>query len=483
VVVKKQIPKIIMLKFFNTLTGKKEDFVPIKPGAVGMYHCGPTVYDYPHIGNLRSYVFADILRRTCECAGLQVKQVINITDFGHLSSDADTGEDKMTKGLKREGKPLTIEAMRELAEKYTNIYVENLKQLNIKLPSVMPLASAHIQEDVDLIKILEVKGFVYKTSDGLYFDTSKDPDYGALTKKMAVAEEVESSQSRIGENSEKRNQRDFAVWKFNEKIGFKSPWGQGFPGWHIECSAMSMKYLSPTFDIHTGGIDHIPVHHNNEIAQSQSATGQPLAHYWMHHAHVIINNEKMSKSLGNFLKLQDLVDQGIEPLSYRYWLLGAHYSTQINLTIGTLKAAQTGYKKLLNFFAELENGNSGEPGAEINPDEKYLNNFKTFIFDDLDTPKALALLWDLTKDAKIDSVTKRATMLAFDEVLGLGFAAFSDTKSKAQEIPRNIYDLVNLREMARKNKDWKRSDELRTEIVKLGYQIKDTEQGPIVTKE
>lgn len=471
-----------MLKFHNTLTGKKEEFVPIKTGVVGMYHCGPTVYDYPHIGNLRSYVFADILRRTCEFAGFQVTQVINITDFGHLSSDDDSGEDKMTKGLKREGKPLTLGSMRELANKYTNIYVENLKQMNIKLPSVMPMASEHIQEDIDLIKTLEEKDFVYATSDGLYFDTSKDANYGALSKKMVTAQEAENSQSRIGSNPEKRNQRDFAVWKFNKTIGFQSPWGQGFPGWHIECSAMSMKYLGETFDIHTGGIDHIPVHHNNEIAQSECATGKALAHYWMHHAHIIINSEKMSKSLGNFLKLQDLISQDIEPLSYRYWLLGAHYSTQMNLTIDSLKAAQTGYKKLLNIFSELSEQNVTTDANEINPDEKYLNNFKTFIFNDLDTPKALALLWELTKDTTIDAPTKKTTMLAFDEVLGLGFESFSKLKLEAQEIPRNIWDLVNLRETARKNKDWKRSDELRDEISKLGYQVKDTEQGPIVTK-
>lgn len=471
-----------MLKFHNTLTGKKEDFVPIKDGYVGMYNCGPTVYDYPHIGNLRAYVFADILRRTLELAGFEIKQVINITDFGHLISDEDSGEDKMTKGLKREGKALTLESMRELADKYTTAFVENLKQMNVKLPTEMPLASEHIKEDVDLIKVLENKGFIYTTSDGLYFDTSKDPNYGALSKKLVTAQEAEGSQSRIGENSEKRNQRDFAVWKFNKNIGFQSDWGQGFPGWHIECSAMSMKYLGETFDVHTGGIDHIPVHHNNEIAQSQCATGKPLAHFWMHSAHIIINNEKMSKSLGNFYKLQDLIDQGIDALSYRYWLLGAHYSTQMNLSIESLGAAQTGYKKLLNIFAELKESEGDKNSNKIVPDEKYLSQFKTFVFDDLDTPKAIALLWDLTKDTTIDDSTKKATMLAFDEVLGLGFESFAKTKDETREIPRNILDLVNLREDARKNKDWKRSDELRDEISKLGYQIKDTDKGPVITK-
>ena len=464
-----------MLQFHNTLTGKKEEFVPIKAGAVSMYHCGPTVYDYPHIGNLRSYVFADILRRTCELADLKVTQVINITDFGHLVSDGDAGEDKMTKGLKREGKPLTLESMRWLADKYTKAFVENLQQMNIKLPDVMPMASEHIQQDIDLIKTLEQKGFVYKTSDGLYFDTSKDQNYGALSKKLVTAQEAEGSQTRIGANPEKISQRDFAVWKFNNEIGFQSPWGQGFPGWHIECSAMSMKYLGNTFDIHTGGIDHIPVHHNNEIAQSECATGQPLAHYWMHNAFVIINSEKMSKSLGNFHTLQSLKDQGIDAMTYRYWLLGAHYSTQMNLTIDTLKAAQTGYDKLLKFFVSLDSDSS-------KPDEKYLTQFKTFIFDDLDTPKGLALLWDLTKDTTISNGCKKATMLAFDQVLGLGLDKFEKTKPKTVEIPQEISDLVNERETARKNKDWNKSDELRDEISKLGFQIKDTDKGPEVTK-
>ncbi|HAO64733.1 TPA: cysteine--tRNA ligase [Candidatus Taylorbacteria bacterium] len=464
-----------MLQFHNTLTGKKEEFKPIKPGLVGMYHCGPTVYNYPHIGNLRPYVFADILRRGCELAGLKVTQVINITDFGHLTDDADAGEDKMTSALKREGKALTLEAMRELADKYTKYYVENIQQMNIRLPDVMPLASEHIKEDVELIKVLDEKGFIYQTSDGLYFDTSKDPDYGKLSPKMVTAQEAESSKSRIGANPEKKNQRDFAVWKFNNAIGFQSKWGQGFPGWHIECSAMSMRYLGETFDIHTGGIDHIPVHHNNEIAQAESATGKPLAHYWLHVAHVIINSEKMSKSLGNFLTLQNLIDQGIEPLTYRYWLLGAHYSTQMNLTIDSLKAAQTGYKKLLKFFSEITEGNEA-----TKLDENFLNKFKEYIFDDLDTPKAIALLWDMTRDNNIDNATKKAMALEFDKVLGLGLGSI--VKTELSEIPQNILNLVSQREIARKNKDWKTSDKIRDEISKLGYQLTDTEQGPVVLK-
>ena len=471
-----------MLQLHNTLSGKKEEFNPIKKGFVGMYNCGPTVYDYSHIGNLRSYVFADVLRRTFEYAGFEVKQVINITDVGHLSSDADDGEDKMTKGLKREGKPLTIEAMSEMAEKYTGFFVENLKSLNIELPTEMPRASQNITEDISLIKKLQDKGFVYQTSDGLYFDTTKDQNYGILSKTNLKKEETEKNQTRIGENSEKKNQRDFALWKFNKNIGFESPWGKGFPGWHIECSAMSMRYLGETFDVHTGGIDHIPVHHNNEIAQSECATGKPLANYWLHHAHVIINSEKMSKSLGNFLKLQDLVDQSIEPLAYRFWLLSAHYSTQMDLTIEALKAAQTGYKKLLKMFGEINRGDLQEM-SEAKPEAKYVSDFKKFIFDDLDTPKALALLWDLTKDVSVDNSIKAKTMLEFDKVLGLGFDKIGLSSNTEKEIiPIEITKLVEERESARKKKDWKMSDELRDVLNIRGYNVKDTDEGPIVTK-
>ncbi len=454
------MPKNLTLS--NTLTGKKEEFVSLLPKKVGMYNCGPTVYDSAHIGNLRSYVFADVLRRTLELNGYDVTQVINITDIGHLASDSDEGEDKMTKGLKREGKPLTLEAMKELADFYTERFKEDLKDLNIQLPTFLPKASEHIKEDIELLKKLEAKGFIYTTSDGAYFDTSKDPDYGKLGNIHIKTDETES---RISLNPEKKNPKDFAVWKKNDKLGYESPWGKGFPGWHIECSAMSMKYLGETFDIHTGGVDHIPVHHNNEIAQSECATGKPYARFWLHNAFVNIEGGKMAKSEGNFLRIQTLKDRNISPLAYRYWLLGARYSSPMNFSWEALEGAQNAFNKLENRILEL--------GNEIgNTNAEYARKFADFANDDLDTPQALALMWELLSDKVISNPDKKATVLKFDEVLGFGLGAIQTTI-----IPPEIHLLAEEREIARINKDFKKSDELRAEIEKHGYSVKDTPEG------
>jgi cysteinyl-tRNA synthetase len=299
-----------MLTFYNTLTRQKEEFVPIRSGQVGMYNCGPTVYDRVHIGNLRAYVFADTLRRVPEYNNYDVTQVINITDVGHLVTDADAGEDKMTKGLRREGLPLTLAGMKQLGARYTEEFIADLAALNIKHPTYLPKASDNIAEDIAIIETLSSKGYTYQTDDGVYFDTTKLSDYG----KLAHLQSVEETTSRltIGAESTKKNPRDFALWKFDQHLGWKSPFGQGFPGWHIECSGMSMKYLGETFDIHTGGIDHIPVHHTNEIAQSEAANDKPLAHYWLHVNFLNIDDTKISKSLGNTLTLQELVEHGID---------------------------------------------------------------------------------------------------------------------------------------------------------------------------
>lgn len=458
-----------MLKLTNTLSGKKEAFESIKEQKVGMYNCGPTVYDFAHIGNLRSYVFADVLRRALELNGYAVTQVINITDIGHLASDADDGEDKMTKGLKREGKPFTLEAMKELADFYTERFKEDLTELNIKLPTYLPKASDHIKEDLELLKKLEAKGFIYKTSDGVYFDTAKDPDYGKLGNQNKLKDDTET---RIGINSEKKNQKDFAVWKFNDKLGYKSSWGQGFPGWHIECSAMSMKYLGETFDIHTGGIDHIPVHHNNEIAQSESATGKPYVHYWLHNAFVNIEGGKMAKSEGNFLRLQTLKDKNIAPLAYRYWLLGGRYNTPMNFSWEALEAAQNALEKLQTRFLDL-----GTEHGDV--DFTFVSTFTDFINDDLDTPQALALVWEVLADKSLSNADKKSTLLAFDTVLGLGLDTL---KIDTEPIPDTVHYLVKEREIARKKKDFKKSDELRAEIEDYGYLVKDTDAGPKISK-
>jgi cysteinyl-tRNA synthetase len=461
------------MKLHNTLTGKIEEFKSIEAKKARLYHCGPTVYDYPHIGNLRSYIMADILRRGLEFSGYEVTQVINITDFGHLTNDSDDGEDKIMKGLKREGKAITMAAMKELTNFYTERYVENLTAMNIKHPQFLPKASEHIAEDIALIETLKKKGFVYETSDGLYFDTAKDPEYGKLSKKLESAEEL---QSRIGTKTEKKNPRDFAVWKFSTNdLGFDSTWGKGWPGWHIECSAMAMKYLGEHFDIHTGGVDHIPVHHNNEIAQSESATGKPFANYWLHNAHVIINSEKMSKSLGNYFTLQTLQENGIDPLSYRYWLLTAHYATQMNFTQEAVLGSQTAYKKLLVAVAALP------AVVGTKPISSYVDKFTTFINDNLNTPKAIALVWDLLKNSSFTPDQKRATIALFDKVLGLKLLE-QEAPAEKLEIPKDIQTLVTARAAARIAKDWDKSDELRDAIKAKGYEVKDGNNGQQVSK-
>ena len=456
------------LKFYNTLTRKKEDFRPIELKKVRMYTCGPTVYNYAHIGNLRAYVFVDILRRTLKYSNFKIKQIMNITDIGHLSSDADSGEDKMTKGLLREGKELTLKNMRGLAEFYAQKFKEDLKALNIEMPEKMLFASDYIKEDIKLIKRLEEKNYTYKTKDGIYFNVSKMSDYGILWGGKRVHDEDET---RIAKNPEKKNQEDFALWKFNNKIGFPSPWGQGFPGWHIECSAMSMKFLGEQFDIHTGGIEHIPIHHTNEIAQSECATGKkPFVRFWLHNEWVLFDNKKMAKSDNNFLKLGSLIERKINPIAYRFWLLMANYGTKMNFNWEALQGAETALNRLYGLYKGL-----GKDIGSVN--KQYQKKFQEYIEDDLNTPEALSLLWDLIKDKKISPANKKATILNFDKVLGLNFKNL-----KEEKIPKEIKKLAEEREQARKNKDFKKSDELRNKIEKLGYEIKDSSEDYKIEK-
>jgi cysteinyl-tRNA synthetase len=460
------------LKFYNTLSRKKEIFTPIDPPNVGFYSCGPTVYDYAHIGNLRAYVFADILQKTLEYSGYKVNRVMNITDIGHLSSDADSGEDKMTKGLLREGKALTLKNMRELAEFYTRKFKEDLTALNIEIPGGVYFASDYIKEDIDLIKKLEQKGYTYATSDGIYFNVSKMSDYGILWGGQKNPDEV---QSRIAENSEKINPQDFALWKLNPEIGFESPWGTGFPGWHIECSAMSMKFLGEQFDIHTGGVDHIPIHHTNEIAQSECATGKkPFVRFWMHNNFLdIAAGGKMAKSGDNYITLRTVAEKQISPIAYRFWLLMAHYRTKMNFNWDALEGAEIALKRLYSLYLEL-----GDNIGKINTE--YQQKFKEYIDDDLDTPRALTLLWSIFKEENISSADKKATVLDFDKIFGLGF---ENLEAAAEiNIPNGIKKLLDSREIARKDKDFKKSDELRKEINALGYEINDTPDGQKISK-
>jgi len=456
------------MQLYNTWTREKENFSPIDEKEVRMYSCGPTVYDYAHIGNLRAYIFTDILCRTLRYSGFKLKQIMNITDVGHLTSDADSGEDKMTKALLREGKALTLENMKKVAEFYADRFKEDTAKLNIKEPTGMYFASDYIKEDIELIKKLEEKGYTYKTSDGIYFDTSKMPDYGVL---RGGKQNREDAKARVAENPEKKNPEDFSLWKFDDKLGFESPFGRGFPGWHIECSAMSMHFLGEQFDIHTGGIDHIPVHHTNEIAQSECATGKkPSVKFWMHNEHVDVSGAKMAKSSGDFLKLSSLIDKGINPLAYRFWILMGHYRTKLNFNWEALEGAETALGRLYSLYMGL-----GNETGEVN--KEYQKKFKAFLEDDLDTPRALTVLWDTLKDEKLSSPEKKATVLDFEKVLGLGFENI-----KEEEIPEEVMQLVKAREEARKHKDFQKSDELRKEINSLGYEVKDTNEGQKISK-
>ena len=405
----------------NTLSKKKEIFKPLSEGKVSIYSCGPTVYNFMHIGNLRAYVFADTLKRVLQYNGYDVKHIMNVTDIGHLTSDADEGEDKMVKALKREGKEMTLANLRAVADFYFEKFKDDFKDMNIIFPEKFVFASDEIVTQTKLIDTLLEKSFAYKTSDGIYFDTEKLPDYGRLGGANSEME------SRIGLNTEKKNSRDFALWKFSrlpspageanggkadkDIIGFPAPFGKGFPGWHIECSAMAMKYLGDNFDIHTGGIDHIPVHHNNEIAQSEAATGKLLANYWMHNNHITIGEDKMAKSGDNFLTLKNLKEKGINPLAYRYWLLQSRYSTRMDFSLEAINAAQTAFERLISFIQNIN-----LPG---NINIEYKNKFTQAINDDLDTPKALAIIWEILKDTSLSPEDKKSTILDFDNELGL----------------------------------------------------------------
>ncbi|MCR4284291.1 MAG: cysteine--tRNA ligase [Parcubacteria group bacterium] len=481
-----------MLKLYNTLPRKKEVFKPLIDKKVGLYTCGPTVYDYAHIGNLRTYIFEDLLKRVLVYNGYKVNHVMNFTDVGHLVSDADEGEDKMTKALRREGKPLTLEAMKEVGSFYADKFKEDTKSLNIIPPDIYCSASDHIQEQISLIKKLEEKGYVYTTSDGVYFDISKIKDYGKLAgllKDESQSASADEKFARIGINPEKKHLRDFALWKFNKDLGWDSPWGKGFPGWHIECSAMSMKYLGESFDIHCGAEDHIRVHHTNEIAQSEAATGKPFAKYWLHGAFLKFGDAKMSKSAGSFITLKDVVEHGYSPLEFRLLLLQTHYHKPMKFIWESLSQAKSGLLRLREFTERL-NEVSEEREFSSNIKElltKIRKEFKNAINDDLNSPEALAILFNLVTDinklidernlSKKDAEKVLELVDDFDAVLGLELA-----KKEKEVIPEEVLAFAIAREKAREDKDWQRADELRNEITKLGYSTEDTVKGQKIKK-
>jgi cysteinyl-tRNA synthetase len=467
------------ITLFNTESGKTETFQPHDPTAVKIYSCGPTVYDYAHIGNLRSYVFADILKRVLIRNGYLVQHTINLTDFGHLSDDGDAGEDKMMKGLKREGLPVTLQAMRQLSDQYIRAFEDDLDELRILPPTTWARASDFIKKQISLIKTLDEKGYTYETSDGVYFDISKFEKYGRLGH---IDVNSLKSGARVEVNSEKRHPADFAVWKKGE-LGWDSRWGKGFPGWHIECSAMAMATLGKQIDIHTGGIDHVPVHHNAEIAQSEAATGKTFAKYWMHNAFLTIDNTKVSKSLGNTITLRHLADRGFSGDDYRYWLLTAHYRSPVNFSWDALKAAKQALYRLKRLVYEDFKQKTATPAAE------YLERFDVHLANDLDTAGAIAVLWDMLKDDSLSDKTKCGTLMAMDEVLDIGL---SDNLAEGQrslgvvsksDIPAEVQELVDRREAARIARNWLEADTLRDQIKLKGYVVEDTTHGPKLTKE
>ena len=460
------------ISVFNTYTRSVEVFTPLQPGKVTIYHCGPTVYHFQHIGNMRRFIFADLVHRLFALNNCEVKQVINITDVGHLVDDRDDTEDKMEKGAKREGK-----TAQEIAEVYTKDFLEDLKLLHISTKNTLfPKATENIPEQIEFIKTLEEKGFTYKTSDGIYFDTSKDAHYGELAR---LDIEGLKEGARVEKNPEKKNSTDFALWKFSPKDEqrqqeWESPWGVGFPGWHIECSAMVKKLLGETIDVHTGGVDLAPVHHVNEIAQSENANGVPLSKYWMHNEHVNFGNEKMAKSGESFIRLKDLVEKEYHPLSYRYFTLLAHYRTKINFTFEGLDAAAVPWKKLNEFISKTGDG------EEV---AKYIDAAAESFNRDLDTPKTIAVMWEIMKDASLPDENKKTTILKINEMLGIIDPQYENTEIIAfEDVPEKIKKIIGERNKAREEKDWEKADQLRKKLKEKGYEIDDRPDGMSIKK-
>jgi cysteinyl-tRNA synthetase len=446
------------LQLYDTWTRSVREFTSLKPGEVGLYTCGPTVYDYQHIGNYRTFMFEDGLKRVLKLNGYRVNHVMNITDVGHLVSDADDGEDKMEKGSRRTGKTAW-----DIAALYTDSFVHDLKSLGIDFPTTLCKATDNIPEQIAFVQEIEKKGYTYRTSDGIYFDTAKQSSYGYLGR-LDIAGLQAGARVDLGE---KKNATDYALWKFSKpedqrQMEWDSPWGRGFPGWHIECSAMAHKYLGEYFDIHCGGEDHITVHHPNEISQTEAAYGTRLANFWMHGYFILLGNAKMAKSSGEFLRVQLLVDKGYDPIAYRYLCLTAHYRSQLTFSWDALDAAATALERLRNNVFAL-----GAPAAA--PDADFVARFMEKLNDDLNFPQALALAFEALK-SDLPPAVKKATMLKFDEALGLGLAAWAP---KEVDVPPDVRAVADARWAARNDKDWAEADRLRGELTALGWRMKD----------
>ena len=476
--------------FYNTLGRKKQLFEPLQQQNVGFYGCGPTVYNYAHIGNLRAYVLHDILVRSLRRAGYKVNHVMNITDVGHLSDDADEGDDKMVKSAEERGKSVL-----EIAEYYTKAFFNDTDRMNILRPDTVCKATDHIPEMIELIKKIEKNGFTYSAGGNLYFDISKFPSYGELA---LLKLDDQKTVTRVEQDENKKNPHDFVLWftksKFeNQALVWDSPWGKGYPGWHIECSAMSIKYLGNNFDIHAGGIDHIPIHHTNEIAQSEAATGvKPWVKYWLHNEFLVLSSEKMSKSKGGFLTLQSLVDEGFDPLDYRYFLLGGHYRSQLKFTFESLKGAKNSRKPLIDkvrSLAKKANIDNIEALSGIDTSQgetvKYIEDFNKAIEDDLNTPRALAELWGLLKEAPSTQQASQQALAAvfdMDRVLALGLEEALITTDKGHdddEMAQEIEELITKRAEAKKAKDFTTADNIRQSLKERGIILEDQPGGTV----
>ena len=475
------------LNLFNTASGKKEPFIPSHE-QVGMYCCGPTVYNYAHIGNLRTYVFEDVLKRALVFLGYAVRHVMNITDVGHLTSDADTGEDKMEKGALREGKNV-----RDIAAFYTEAFKKNMKELNIVPPDVWPKATDHIPQMIAMVEELESKGFTYTTGDGIYFDTAKFPAYADFAR---IDIESLHAGSRV-DMGEKRRATDFALWKFSpvdkqRQMEWESPWGKGFPGWHIECSAMALAYLPQPIDIHCGGMDHVRVHHTNEIAQTEAATGKRFVRYWLHGEFLIIDKEKMAKSGEHFVTLDSVKKEGIHPLAYRMFCFSAHYRSPLMFSWKGIKSAQHGLLNLKSLIAAETKRPSGEARVFPGLVEPTLGPFWAALCDDCNMPMAMAALWNLLRDGSISAEEKYCAVEHADSVLGLDLLAADAARSfmkemndgdlrvkliarsdPGQEVTGRIMAMARQRKEAKKSKDFGKADEIRKQLNKMGVEVKD----------
>lgn len=463
------------IKLYNTLTKTKEDFVPLDKNAVRIYSCGPTVYSYAHIGNFRTYIFMDNLRRMLEYNGYKLKHVMNITDVGHLESDADEGEDKMEKAAKKENK-----SPYEIAAFYTKAFFEDMEKLNIERPEIIAKATEHIDDMLEFAKKIVENGYGYETSTAIYFDVSKLDKYPVLSNRN-VDEQIAGA--RVDVDPEKRNPYDFAIWikaPANHIMKWESPWGLSYPGWHLECSAMGRKYLGEEFDIHTGGVDHIPTHHENEIAQSKGAFGKIPAKVWMHVEFLQVDGGKMSKSLGNVYTISQLQEKGIEPLAYKLFCYTAHYRTKLNFTFEGASSSQKALNRLKESYIKHKNGNEEISDEQINA---YKAKFLDAINDDLNMPLAMSIVWEIARNEK--KSTKLSNLLdEFDKVLGLDLSN-SEKYIKEQEnieVPEEVLELVEERKKAREEKNWSLSDELRDKIKDKGYIVKDTKEGMTIEK-